>query len=634
MITSVISFDGHVFATDYEVDYVSGTRPRLPPAKVETLRRIGAWPVIVALQRNPHTHALLINIVDLDNVDTLRTQLMRWFDPEDETPKVLVCENQDGVEMYGYALCQELRLYSTPRFQQVFVATLVADGDVRWRSTATASDAWAVTATAQTQDIVNAGEDEAYPVFTFEPTTGKTGGYDWRAWVAVPWTSENAGSTYPLLAEMDTATPVGAGKMQADGDDLRVLVDGLEVDRWLDDMNAAATKVWFNADFAGAPGLTLATQIAAAGDIASIEFNEETEVALLPESGILLIDDEAFVYTARSLVDAAVTGITRAAKGTDAALHTVDDDVYWMQHDVYILYGNAAATAPTQTACLKPIFDLDTSSNDSWVFSTFGYPECSGSGSNVQWTRGGPITPGGNSGCYTGSEWGVLLPSQLTLVLGLWREVNGAFGNMWELYNPCGIVNADWADGKKCATVVTELWGSVRYWSRGAGWWTTQYQIPDPGVSNAWEAWTKTAGAAWDPADSIAITLHSHDGGTDFTAVEAGTVTVSLYATETPDVVVGAEQGNYELSCTLTNEETGEAITIAFVMDLDTELEVDTDARTVTWLADDSGQFQAVSLSTARRHWLRLLPGSNTFRFDDVGTGHVTLTTEGEERYY
>jgi len=99
-------------------------------------------------------------------------------------------------------------------------------------------------------------------------------------------------------------------------------------------------------------------------------------------------------------------------------------------------------------------------------------------------------------------------------------------------------------------------------------------------------------------------------------------------------VTVNAEDGNYQLAATITNEETGEALAVAMVMDLDSELEIDTDARQVTYLADGSGQFQALSLSAARRHWLRLLPGENVLRFDDVGTGEVTVEVAWEARWY
>jgi phage-related protein len=117
-------------------------------------------------------------------------------------------------------------------------------------------------------------------------------------------------------------------------------------------------------------------------------------------------------------------------------------------------------------------------------------------------------------------------------------------------------------------------------------------------------------------------------------------VTVTLNSAETPTVTTNAEQGNYELSCTITNETTGEAIALQFVLNLNSYLEIDTANRTVTWLADDSRQLQALTKTGTRmtplskRHWLRLLPGSNTLRFDEVGVAGLTLTTAFRERYY
>jgi len=623
MITDIVSFDGTTFSPDYEVGFVTASEPRLPGASVQSLERIGAWPVIAALQRKPHRLALVIRIAGSSR-NTLRSALFRLFDPEDETPKKLLAANHDGTQMYVYALCEDLRVYGDQQHDIAFVVTLAVDGDVRWRAESATSDTWNITASGQTRSLNNAGEDEVYPVYKVEPTTAKTGGYAYRRWVPVVWRSENAGSDYPLLATMDTATPVGAGKMQADGDDLRVLVDGLEVNRWLDAMNGASTKIWFSASFARAPSLTLKTEIAAAGDIASIEFNEETEVALLPESGILLIDDEAFVYTARILTDAVVTGITRAAKGTSMALHTVGDTVHWIQHDVYVLYGNAAASAPEQPLQHKPAFELDHSDNETWEFEWFGRRGMEQPGSWYGW---GPISKYTNSGRYTAT--GREIENAIS-VLGAWRAEHGDFAQGWYLQNPCGIVNAAWADGKHRAVVRTDYVVHLMYWVRGASWWTWQKTLDDPAVDNTWENWSEAAAVAdWDAAETLAIALYAYSSD-----VEAGTVTVSLLATEVPVVSVNAEQGNYELSCTLTNETTGEAITVEFVMDLDSELEIDTDARTVTWLEDDSGQFQVLGLSSARRHWLRLLPGSNTLRFDDTGTGNVTVTTTWRTRYY
>lgn len=626
MITEIVSYGGTTFWPDYEVGFVPASEPRLPPAQVQLLERIGAWPVIATLTRKPQRLALVIRIVGADR-HALRSALFRLFDPHDETPKVLTAETHDGTDVALEALCEDLRVFGDQQHDTAFVATLAVHGDVRWRSVTPASDTWLITASGQTHTIANGGEDEAYPVITMEPTSGKTGGYSYRRWVPVVWRSANAGPQYPLRAELATDALVGAGKMQADGDDLRILVDGSETYRWLDAMNTAATGIWFSADFVGAPSLTLKTAIAGAGDVAAIEFNEAEEAEKLPESGILLIDDEAFVYTGRNLTDVSVTGVTRAAKGTAAGAHNIDDTVHWIQHDVYVLYGNATATAPVVDDDYKPAFELDLSDNETWVYEVFGDND---NHRAARWNGWGYVALTGTAGRYTATQRTLATPYT---AIGVWisAQQTGTFG--WYLENPCGIVNAAWADGQKRDTAVSDLGtmpAYVAYWLRSAAAWTTQAQMTAPAAANVWEPWSEAAAVAdWDPASQIGIFIHYHPCD-----VEAGTVTVSLNTDEIPLVTVNAEQGNYELACTLTNQTTGDAITLSFVMDLDSELEIDTDEQTVTWLADNSGQFQALSLSTARRQWLRLVPGNNTLRFDDTGTGDVTLVTTWEERHY
>ena len=97
---------------------------------------------------------------------------------------------------------------------------------------------------------------------------------------------------------------------------------------------------------------------------------------------------------------------------------------------------------------------------------------------------------------------------------------------------------------------------------------------------------------------------------------------------------IGSEIGNYTLAATITNQATDEAIEVVFETALNDTLEIDTDERTVTYLADESSQFQAVSMDSVRRHWLRLLPGYNTLRFDDAGLAAVTVFITFQRRYY
>jgi phage-related protein len=121
----------------------------------------------------------------------------------------------------------------------------------------------------------------------------------------------------------------------------------------------------------------------------------------------------------------------------------------------------------------------------------------------------------------------------------------------------------------------------------------------------------------------------------EYAYVECDDVTVNLDSSNTPTATIGAEQGNYELACTITNETTGDAIQLNFSMELNEELEVDTDEKEVVYLANNSRQMQALTLvGGVRREWLPLQPGNNTLRFDDTGTTGVTVTITFEKRYY
>jgi hypothetical protein len=83
------------------------------------------------------------------------------------------------------------------------------------------------------------------------------------------------------------------------------------------------------------------------------------------------------------------------------------------------------------------------------------------------------------------------------------------------------------------------------------------------------------------------------------------------------------------------NNTTGEHFDIVFDMEEDEELEIDTDAKTVIYLAENSNQFQAISFADGpRRDWLRLQPGSNTLEFEETGVTAVTIDISYEERFY
>jgi hypothetical protein len=621
MITDIVSFDGNTFLPDYEIGFTTGSEPRLPSATVQTLERIGAWPVIVALQRKPQRLALLIRIVGSDR-HALRSQLFRWFDPEDETPKTLMGLNHDGIAMSVQALCEDLRVYGDQQHDTCFVVTLAVDGDVRWRAVTATEEQWNITASGQTITIENSSEDEAYPILEIVPTNSKTGGYDYKCYCLVTWRAINAWANYPIrLGPLDTAAIIAAGHMQADGDDLRIFVDGIEVPRHLVDINDANTYIWFSTDWQVEQSTDLAADVAGAGTVAFIEVDD---VSGFPEAGRVRIDNEVFSYTSRDVVNNYLAGITREVWDTAAAVHNAGATVYWMQHEVIIAYGDAAATAPAASPGTEPVFELDISDNDTWEFEEFGqtaYPN-----RPATWGRWGNLSLAGNGGTYSATQRTLASPYT---VAGVWFDAySAAYG--WNLYNPCGIVNAAWADGQKRAVDKDLFSAQLAYFVRGDVYWSVQATLTNPALDNTWEAWNEAAaGVDWDPANALAIMAF-----TELQDVEVGTVTVSLNANETPVTAIGNEIGNYTLAATITNQTTDEAINVVFETALDDGLEINTDERTVTYLADDSSQFQAVSMDSVRRHWLRLLPGYNTLRFVDAGLAAVTVFISFQRRYY
>lgn len=627
---TVVSWDGQ--SINDGTNYSAGFRPAaewgLPSVSAQRVRRDGHWPLIGGLGR-PGRNLDLIIVIQGSAVRTLRDQLALWFDPEDETPKKLIIEDEGGGgDRYVYAICEELRPVVSVGVGvlDVFMARLAVHDDVRWRSTSETSDGWNITASGQTNVVNNGGSDDAYPSFEITPTTNKSGGLAYKHFIPVVWLSANAATQYPVrLGPLDTATLTTA-KMQADGDDLRVYLNGIEIDRWLVDMDTANTYIWVNLSFQPGASATLGTAIASSGGISSIDVGDTASD--FPASGLVFIDDEVFSYTGRDLSAGTLTGITRAAKGSSMAAHTTSDTVYWLQHELILAYGNASLGSPDTDDDYEPAFNLAAadSSNTQWKYAIFGDGNNKRSG---RWTNSGNITLAGTAGAYTATQR-TLAAGDYT-VIGGWISTLVGASRGWYLSNPCGITNMDWADGQKRAAVITDFLVHLMYWIRGDSWWTWQATLGDPSVADTWEAWSEAAGGAWSAADKVGIAAYYFPSD-----IEAGTVTVTLNSAETPvvDMSACAEQGNYPLVATITNSTTGEAITVTFDMELNETLILNTDLETVVYDADGSPQFQAVAVGTVRRHWLKLQPGNNTLQYDDTGTVAVTVDTKFEARYY
>lgn len=635
------SFDGNTFGSDYAEAIQEGEGIALPDVAAQMARRVRAHPILAGIDRMGRSFPLGLAI-EGSGLDALRLQLFQWFDPEDETAKQLVATDDDGSsnERYLECICESLR----PRrgrggiLPGMYVAQLRVHDDVRWRAvTVTTESAWNITASGQTRVVNNQGEDEAYPVVTVEPTSSKATGFQFKNWCPIIWESTVGATTYPIMLDPPDLT----GDAQADGDDVRVYVNGVERDRWLGGTLVSALKVWVSLDFSARIVAEVGVAIAGAGAITEIV--SDLSIVDFPSTGILLIGTEAFVYTGKSNIDKTFTGVTRTAKGTSIAAHGVGTTIEWVQHDLWLFYGDSSLTAPTVDDTYKPVFDLDASTNTSWDYDPT-QSNCDGFGWDAAGRPGAwtfmevLIREGLPSNAYTANHNTNSDPWE---EIGIEVEPGGHTSPpnsaRWYLANVCQITNVNFQSG--------DYWLDNNASPRNGSWkvmsfqttWVAEYTESISGLTDdsAWHDSTLSRNEALTAASTrVGMQVEYGAGFSEFFRVEFEDVVVTLDSTLTPDVSVNAQQSNYQLEATITIEETGDAITLSFGMEVNEELEVDSVAKTVTYLEDDSGQRQALATSGVRRHWLPLAEGNNTLRFDETGLVGVRVTVAYRRRYY
>lgn len=618
---NLTKIDGNAFSTDYSAGFFPGAEPVLPEVIAKFARRVAAWPLISAIDRTGYRYNLLAVILGA-SVEDLRQQLFGWFDPEDETP-IKLSGDLSGTEYYRYVICESIKPYGQqPDPPKSYIITVANHGDPRWREETPSTDTWNITASGQTKAISNSGKDIAFPILTITPTGGKTGGYAYKRFTAIRWRIDQAVTTYPVDIgdnSFDTASLTPA-KMQADGDDLRVTVDGVEVDRWLDDMDTATTSVWINLNFVAKQEGTIVNAITAIETVETIDVNED--ISGFPATGILMINSEIFTYTGKNESLKRFTGVTRAAKGSTAAAHSADDTIIWIQHEIWILYGNSTASAPVVDDNYEPAFALATSTNTSWDYDIFGEDDGlrPAAWSKMQYWNLYPYVD-----LYTGNRGASADP---------WSEMGwdgvssgGDAWDSWKIEILTGITEIEY-DGEQNGPTTQNI---RSYFWYGSGWTTIGNNVL--GAVGSWTAF----GPFTDTLPSTRTLIHiivTRVGLPD-KDVEIQDLTITLDNTQTPAITDIGEMGNYSLACTITNTTTGDALELEYTMELNEDLELDTDAKTVIYLADSSSQFQALTLTGgARRHWLYFAVGSNTIQFDDTGTNGVTIDFEWEERLY
>jgi hypothetical protein len=565
---------------------------------------------------------------------TYRHALMTKFDTRNATARKLKITSQ-GVTRYLMGRPRSVIRGNGPSFA---IQLVVEDG--QWLSETEHSDTEPVAVSGQTWAVSNTGNVAARPTIEITPTSYRAGGFSYRRWIPIRNRTDRALTNYPLQilsqsgAGIDTTGWVSGSKMQADGDDLRAYVDGEEADRWFGAAtgspggpNSSTTKVWVNFNFSPRQYFTLAETIAATGGISTITVAQS--IVDMPATGILLIGSEAFTYTGKASAKKQFTGVSRAARGTSMALHSSGATAHWIEHDVWIFYGDASLGAPDTDDTKKPLFELDDSANTSWVFEEFATRDKTGS---AEWGFigiGGVSRPLVTYGGYASNRLGTYVNDQVA-DMGMFYGTGG--DRRWWIYVPIEITTVS-ASGEKIAYTAPSYWGEslkMQISLDGIEWYD-EWSEGDPAAADTWESFNHASHALTFESNYLRF-YKDASGETDAFACEVEGVTLTLDNTENPALTLNSEEQIYWMEATITNETTSEAFDLELVCKLNETIVVDCDARVVENETDQTNAYPGFS-AQQDDEWLTLDPGSNTLKYEESGVAAVTVVTKWRDTW-
>src|SRR3990170_1249600 len=593
-----------------------------------TVPRAGNYPYLSGIVADPQSLIIRVRIAAGQNIDTNRELLKQYFNFEDGQRHNLIAENgASGTQWYVTGFVRDVRNEGTNKNSFMVLFQI----EYPYWKLVTATDAtWNVTASGQTQAITNAGNRKIGPKLTLTPTSAKTGGLSYRRWIPI-YNNMDISYIAPLditAGGLDTAT-LTTTKMQADGDDFRVWVDGVEVDRWLQDMDTANTKCWVNLNLGPRREGTTNTSIAGSGAIttitlsktkANLEFLHAMAAAV---NKVVLIDSEAFTFTGVNLVTYQLTGVTRTKKDTTIAAHTQPKTVRWIEHDIWILYGDSTLTAPDVDDDNKPIFSL-SSTNGAWAGINFYDADSSRTG---MWKGEVLASRTGLSYVYTAPNNTFADPSTslgLALIGSADFQVQNETGTLdWIFSHPATITTVLFSGDKYMSGSWPAIVG-LQYLQTNAVWFTADNQA-EPTIDYAWQSFGPTTTSLATPYPSairFVIDGLLSSAISEMALVQFDTVTITFSSANLPTIAVGAEAAAYYFDATLTNNTSGEYIKCAVPCILNDVVTIDCENKEA-YLSD--GSRVNVTLSTDRAEWLDLNVGSNTLQYDETGTAAVTV---------
>jgi len=680
MKLSPFSFNGNSTinnGTTFITEFSSGSDNALSDPKLtpRLVTRIGHFPLLANVSGKMRMMQLQVKLAPANKASprSKRDDMAAIFDATDYsgTLKTFIAKDSDDSDKQWQL--DGIVIDFDWDDEYYFAKVTLAIPDPRWKAvTQTTASAFNITASGDTKAITAGGNIPTLPYIEIKPT-GARGGTAvlYRRFIKVVNPQSDKIFNGPInLANseasngLDTDALVTASKMLANGDDIRIYVDGKLRDRWLQDINTTSTEIWINLFLKRGRTGTLKTAIAGAGAISTIDFKITPAnfqmLEHMDDQGQVYINSEAFRYKGKDLNTYQLKNVKRTRFGTSIAAHSAGDSIVKVDHRIWMEYGDTGVTNSPNTPDAdkqKPIFLL-TSENDRWEYSNFSARNAARGG---EWEPEVNIRrPTQHSGAraaaavthYTATadpadtaQWAdpsSVMGLQIRAVYRRNKYLPTGGSLEWMFHSKTGITDVT-VTGKRYtnSTSVWPLHMELRNSTDGENW-IQEWDEAVPASAATWTNFTINASKRALSTTSEYISFHigggvpGHATTQNHVLGEISSLEVFFAGANVPTVAMSAEQGTqYEIKeLTLANDTTGDEIHIRnLTLDVNDSVVVDCENRKVYLLEDNSNLKEHVHTNTIRDRWLTLQGGvSNTLSYTDVNTGNVTVTVKYNDR--
>lgn len=624
------------------IDFNDGNpfRAWIPPGQLTNLSANGVsvprsddFPFLSTAVLSDHVFTFHVQVDEGESINASRELLKQIFNITDKGRHELIAKDLDDSNRWYQLVGLPIRI--TEQSPGAFTIQLHVETPI-WEAVNLESTPWSVTFNGDTQVIDNISNVNVAPILQIN-VASKISGLQYRRWVAV-YNVLDTSFNAPIdigKSLFDTQTLISGGKMQVSGNDLRVFIDGVEVNRWLQSIDTIGTQVWVNMSLSPKQEGTISTTVNS-GDgpffmtltFANTKANRDFLIAMSKVSNkLIMIENEVFTFMSVNLFDMTMTGVDRAKRGTSAATHTAPVTVRWIEHDIFVLYGDNTLSAPDTDDRFKPLFQL-SSSNLSWIYSTLYDKTANRPGA---WKPEVNASRGGLSYYYTDTHTAFVNPG-IKLGLALIGYVSqhipqAETGQLdWLFFHPAGVTDVQYSGQKYMFSAAWPAVMGLQVLEENVGWFTVETEDA-PITPITWEPFGPVNADLGGTYQSIRFAI---DGSLapltgDSAMIEFDAITLTFDSTRIPEITMFGEVGIAYLTLKIENLWDGNAIYIEHPADVGDTLFIDCRAKRA-YLNDDKSDVR-VRLSSSRNAWLDLVPGNdNELEWIDPGTGTVSVT--------